>query len=173
MSLHCFAIPALNPGSAQDELNQFLATQRVLAVRREFVADGAASYWALCIEVAHGPGPLPPGLTASGAAAGRKSGFASNAAGASARTVDYKQVLNESDFACFAALRELRKQLAAADGVPIYAVFTNEQLAQVAQQQPRSLADLARIDGIGPARLDKHGEAVLAFLATLAPAIAH
>lgn len=40
-SIHCFAIPALHPEPAQSELNLFLAQERVLALRREFIADGA------------------------------------------------------------------------------------------------------------------------------------
>lgn len=110
MSFHCFTIPALHPGAAQDELNQFIATHRVLAVRREFVADGAASFWALCVEVAHGPGPLPAHLTASGATSAPSTGPAAPTSRSS--SVDYKQVLNEADFTRFATLRELRKQRA-------------------------------------------------------------
>ncbi|MBI4754199.1 MAG: HRDC domain-containing protein [Betaproteobacteria bacterium] len=42
--------------------------------------------------------------------------------------IDYREVLNEQDFAVFADLRRLRKGLAEQDGVPAYALFTNEQL---------------------------------------------
>ena len=78
--------------------------------------------------------------------------------------VDYKQVLSETDFELFAALRSLRKQQAQAEGVPVYAVFSNEQLAAIVTQQVDSLAALAHIDDIGPARLDKYGTAVLSCL---------
>ena len=45
--------------------------------------------------------------------------------------IDYRQILSEEDFAVFAKLRDLRKKLAENTGVPVYAVFTNEQLAQI------------------------------------------
>ena len=84
--------------------------------------------------------------------------------------VDYKQVLSAPDFAAFASLCELRKQLAQAESVPVFAVFTNEPQAAVVTQRCTSLAALGAIDGIGPARLDKYGAAVLACLQARLPA---
>ena len=52
--------------------------------------------------------------------------------------VDYKTVLNERDFAAFAELRNLRKELSEKEGVPPYALFTNEQLAAMVTQQVSS-----------------------------------
>jgi hypothetical protein len=43
--------------------------------------------------------------------------------------VDYKEVMNEADFAVFSRLRDLRKVIAEKEAVPAYAIFTNEQLA--------------------------------------------
>lgn len=45
------------------------------------------------------------------------------------RRTDYREILSPSEFALFAKLRELRKWLAAQEGVPVYAVLTNEQMA--------------------------------------------
>ena len=50
------------------------------------------------------------------------------------KKIDYKAVLSEGAFAVFSLLRDLRKTLAEAEGVPIYAVFTNEQLAKAARK---------------------------------------
>jgi superfamily II DNA helicase RecQ len=161
MPQYCFAIPALQPEPAQSELNAFLARERVVALRREFVADGANSYWAFCVEVAAGQPPLPAALKVAGSR--HVAGRAAPEAAATSK-LDYKQLLSEADFAVFAALRELRKQLAQAEGVPVYAVFTNEQLAELATQRPASLAALGAVEGIGPSRLGKYGAAVLACL---------
>jgi len=47
MSLYClFFVPARAPEPAQSELNSFMASQRVLSVQREWLADGAHSGWA-------------------------------------------------------------------------------------------------------------------------------
>jgi superfamily II DNA helicase RecQ len=152
-SLHCFYIPARTPEPAQTELNAFLASQRVLAVQREWLADGAHSGWAFCVEVASGPGTLPAALKVDGAGRGGRAG-----------DVDYKQVLGEADFAVFARLRALRKQLAQADGVPVYAVASNEQLAALVTRHVQTLDEMAAIEGLGPARVGKYGAALLAVL---------
>ena len=39
--------------------------------------------------------------------------------------VDYKTVLSPDEFVIFSRLRELRKELAELQSVPIYALFTN------------------------------------------------
>ncbi len=149
MSLHCFTIPALHGDEAEAAFNAFCHGQRVLEVERHFVADGARSYWALCVVVAEGAGPLPAAL--------KKRGAADEAKG----RPDYRQLLSEADFAVFAALRAWRKAQAEADGMPLYAVFTNEQLAEIARRRCASLAALGEVEGIGDARLQRYGAAVL------------
>lgn len=74
MSIHCFTVRAVQPEPAQTELNEFLASQRVVSLRREFVSDGADSFWAFCLKVAEGPGPLPGALRANLQSAGRAAG---------------------------------------------------------------------------------------------------
>ncbi len=49
MKLCFFAIPVLGPDDAAATLNPFLAGHRILEVRREFVADGLNSHWAICV----------------------------------------------------------------------------------------------------------------------------
>ena len=46
-----------------------------------------------------------------------------------------------------------------------YAVFTNEQLAAIAQQRPQSRTALQTIDGIGAAKSEKYGAEFLAVVA--------
>ena len=44
----------------------------------------------------------------------------------------------------------------------MYAVCTNEQLAEMAKARAATLADLKKIDGFGDAKAEKYGEAFLA-----------
>jgi len=152
MSHHFFAIPALDPATAQDELNAFCARHRVVTVEKHFVPAGVDSHWAVCVQVTAGPAPLPDSVKRR-----------STATGSEVR-VDYKAVLSEAEFRRFAALRSLRKALAEQEGVPLYAVFTNEQLAEMARQLPTTAAELQQIDGLGPARVQRYGAAALASL---------
>lgn len=65
------------------------------------------------------------------------------------------------------ALKAWRRERAAGDGVPAYVVFQDRTLEAIAEQRPSSLADLARIGGVGPAKLERYGRDVLAVLARL------
>jgi DNA helicase-2/ATP-dependent DNA helicase PcrA len=65
----------------------------------------------------------------------------------------------------FDRLREWRRKRAAADGVPAFVVFHDKTLAQIAEEQPSDWADLASISGVGPAKLDRYAEEVLAVVA--------
>jgi len=58
----------------------------------------------------------------------------------------------------------LRKSLADQEGVPAYAVFTNEQLATMAREGINDLAALGSIKGVGKSRVEKYGHAVLDIL---------
>ena len=66
----------------------------------------------------------------------------------------------------FEALRELRNDLR--DGKPAYVVFDNKTLAAIARSGPTSLQELSRISGVGPAKLDRYGQAVIELVQRLA-----
>jgi DNA helicase-2/ATP-dependent DNA helicase PcrA len=65
----------------------------------------------------------------------------------------------------FEALKAWRVARARADEVPAYVVFHNTTLEEIAARRPRSLAELAAVPGVGPAKLERYGEEVLATLA--------
>jgi DNA helicase-2/ATP-dependent DNA helicase PcrA len=62
-------------------------------------------------------------------------------------------------------LRQWRQAVAAAQSVPPYVVFTDATLVALAERQPRQGADLLGIAGIGPHKLTRYGDAVLALVA--------
>jgi ATP-dependent DNA helicase UvrD/PcrA len=64
----------------------------------------------------------------------------------------------------FASLREWRLERAKADEVPAYVVFHNSTLAAIAERRPRTLAELALVPGVGPAKLERYGDEVLGAL---------
>jgi superfamily II DNA helicase RecQ len=145
MPFEFIQIPANGQGSAKEELNKLLRGGRIASVRKEFVCNGEDSFWAFCIEFLDGA----PGAGKSGRSAPR---------------VDYKEVLDETDFAVFAKLRDLRKALSEKEAIPAYAIFTNEQLAAMATEKVDSVSAMGKIDGIGKARLEKYGKAFVALL---------
>jgi ATP-dependent DNA helicase RecQ len=66
----------------------------------------------------------------------------------------------------FDALRETRRTLAAAAGVPPYIIFHDSTLREIAAVRPTSLAELGRVNGVGRAKLERYGDAVLAAVAS-------
>ena len=143
MEMEFFHIPAREPAAAEEELRRFLAGKRVATVDRQFVADGPNSFWAVCV------------VCVSGAALSK---------GRSRGRIDYREVLGEKEFAVFAKLRSLRKELADKEGVPAYALFTNEQLAAMVTGRVTSAAGMAGIDGVSDGKVGKYGKAFLEVL---------
>jgi ATP-dependent DNA helicase RecQ len=67
----------------------------------------------------------------------------------------------------FLALRQVRRRLAEAAGVPAYVIFHDSTLRAMAAMRPRDHAELAEVPGVGTAKLDRYGTA---FLDTIANA---
>ncbi|MGH7482239.1 MAG: RecQ family ATP-dependent DNA helicase [Longimicrobiales bacterium] len=63
--------------------------------------------------------------------------------------------------ALFGRLRELRKALADRQSVPAYVVFSDATLREMAARRPATSAELLAISGVGPAKLEKYGQAFL------------
>jgi superfamily II DNA helicase RecQ len=145
MQLRAFTIPIHDVGAATEEVNVFLRANRILSVDRHFVQDGANSVSAICVSY-FGDANRP------------------QTASTKRPKVDYREVLSEADFAVFAKLRNLRKELADREGVPAYALFTNAQLAEMVQRRVRSASAIKEIEGVGDARIEKYGAAFLAML---------
>ncbi len=147
MQYKFFGIPATDAAEAEAELNAFLRGHRVTTVQRELVLEVGGAYWALCVEYIEGPGGV-----ASGKGSGRP-------------RVDYKEVLSEEDFAVYSRLRERRRELAEQEAVPVYAVCTNEQLAEMAKRRVSTAAGLQEIEGFGEAKAAKYAAGFLDILA--------
>ncbi len=69
------------------------------------------------------------------------------------------QQLHGDDAALFTGLKDLRRHLAA--GKPAYTVLPDAALEAIAKLRPTTLDELARVKGVGPAKLERYGEALL------------
>jgi DNA helicase-2/ATP-dependent DNA helicase PcrA len=70
----------------------------------------------------------------------------------------------------FDALREWRRERARTDGVPAYVVFHDSTLSEIALRAPRSVDELACVSGVGPTKLARYGQDVVAVVAAQAAA---
>jgi superfamily II DNA helicase RecQ len=111
----------------------------VLSIDRRWVEQGATSFWTFCVDYLDGE--------AIGSAGDR---------GVRGK-VDYKEVLSPDEFTVFAKLRGARKEIAQAEAVPVYTIFTNEQLAQMVKARAATKGDLEKIAGLEDGRIEKYG----------------
>lgn len=133
-------IPLFGGEETVEEMNKFLRGNKVVDISKSLVQQGDVSYWSFCVTYLLG---APPKTQQNGE---RK------------EKVDYKQILGEEEFAHFVMLRMLRKQLAEADAVPAFAVFTDAELAEMAKMQELTAKSLLSINGVGEKRVEKYGE---------------
>ncbi|MFC1763592.1 HRDC domain-containing protein [Planctomycetota bacterium] len=144
MQYELFTVPAEGSVTEVQALNHFLRTKRIVSVDKTF-RDGTIPKWFFVVEFLDGAKVNNDGQRTS-------------------RRVDYKQILAEEDFVVFSQLRDLRKELAQTEAVPVYAVSTNDQLAAMVQNKCDSIVSLQAIDGLGEVKISKYGEAFLAVL---------
>lgn len=138
-----FQVPVCDSLAAENELNMFVAQHRITHIDKQFVADGANSFWAICVTWLDSEGALIDKI------------------GKQKQKIDYKEVLTENDFQIYARLRELRKAIAEREATPVYNIFTNEQLAAIVQQRILTKSALLVVEGIGQTRVEKYGKAFL------------
>ena len=139
MQLKVFTIPVASPDAMEEETNRFLRSHRVMTIDRQFTSEGGG-YWTVFIT-------YQDGTAAIGSATVSRSG-----------KVDYREVLSPEEFGRFARYCDIRKELAAQQGIPAYAVFTDEELAQIARMDEVTVEKIAAIKNVGK-RAEKYGAA--------------
>ncbi len=157
MQVRVFSIPMEGDDDAQEDCNRFLRAHKVLSIEKVAVVAQGRQFWSLCVEY------LPRRVGDAGPA-GRPPVAANDT---NRPRIDYRELLTAPQFERFSKLRNLRKQLAEREAVPVYTVFTNAQLAEIARRVPRSRAALGAVDGVGAAKVDRYGEALLSLLGTM------
>ena len=141
-----FFVSPFGERSVTDELNAFLRSHRIVNVEKKLIDGERGTGWVFLIEY--------------GTEGGK------NSPGASSQRVDYREVLNATEYALFDKLRNVRKEIAEKSGIPVYAVFTNDQLAAMVKKPPKTAKDMLSIAGIGEARVKQYGEAFLKIFST-------
>ena len=152
MKLRFFSINALDPEADQAALDAFCTQHRLVAIDKHFVTRSDVCYWSVCVtylEKSTSPTISKPNQTIN------KRG-----------QVDYREVLNDQDFAVYAKLRNLRKLISDAESTPVYAIVSNDQMAAMVTNRVNSLTALGAINGIGDAKLEKYGKRFLEVLQT-------
>jgi DNA helicase-2/ATP-dependent DNA helicase PcrA len=71
----------------------------------------------------------------------------------------------EPDDPAYEALKRWRLATAKAEERPAYVIFHNSTLAEIVRRAPTTREELAAVPGVGPAKLERYGDDVLATLA--------
>lgn len=141
MAFAFFKIACDDAGGGADALNAFVRNHRIVHVTREWVEEGGESFWAFCVEY------RDAGVPATGERTFAK--------------IDYREVLPPAQFEVYSRLRKIRQGLAEKEGIPVFAVFSNEHLAEMVKRSCQSMEQLKAIPGVGEARAEKYGRAML------------
>ncbi len=94
---------------------------------------------------------------------GSRSGGGGSRRGAGAAVVS--DDLAPQDEALFEQLRQWRIEVATERGVPPYVVFNDKTLRAIASARPESEDQMLAVSGVGPAKWEAYGDAVLAMVA--------
>ncbi len=146
MPFEHFLVP-YSGGPVQEELNRFLASHRVLLMDRRAVEGG----WAYCLEygeskVAQEKPPF------------RKSDKVPDDG--------YEERLGPDGFRLYLKLKDWRVERGKRDNVPqLFKIFSNAQLADIAEKRCRTLEELKAIDRIGEGRCQDYGTEILKVIA--------
>lgn len=140
MQIKIFTIPINESNDFMVELNKFIASNKIVEVEQQFVANGERSFWSFCV---------------------RYIAINSSSNNTPREKIDYKQVLSEVHFNVFSKLREIRRRLANDDAVPAYAVFTDEELSKIAILDIVTIQEVRKIEGIGVKKMEKYGEKLI------------
>ena len=148
MQYKSFIVPVFGEATAglEEELNSFLRGHRVLSVHRELLSREGQPVWCFSVEYLEGKG---------------EHGFDRK------ERPDYRELLPPEEFARFRVLREIRKELAAEDKVPPYAIFLDTDLAELSKLTEVTAADLKAIKGFGEKKFVRFGARFLERLATV------
>jgi superfamily II DNA helicase RecQ len=141
-----FFVSPFGEKSVTDELNVFLRSHRIINVEKRLIDGERSTGWVILVEYANAD---------------------SKNSSSSTQRIDYREALSPSEYAFFDQLRTLRKELSEKAGIPVYAVFTNDQLASMVKNPPKNIKDLLSINGVGEAKVKQYGEVFISLISQI------
>lgn len=137
MQIKIFTIPVMGGEMLTEEMNVFLRSKKVLQVKELLVnSETEGVFWCFCVRYVDDV----------------------TAAEREKIKVDYREVLDEASFRRFSAFREIRKKVALDDAVPAYAVFTDNELAELAKEEVLTLEVIKSLKGVGEKKVEKYAQ---------------
>ena len=139
MEIKVFCVHALAADEDLEEVNKFLRSHRVLQVDKTFCSEGG--YWSVFVTYQE------QGATASsgGQDVHRR------------QKVDYKEVLTPEAYSRFEYMRGIRGELARKEGLAAFLIFSDRELAKIAELGEVTADALDALPGIDDKKRQKYG----------------
>ena len=138
MQIKIFSIPLFGGELLEEDMNRFLRAHKILKIDSKLANKNKDAVWTFEIRYVEGTETPSGGVTAA-----RK---------------DYRELLDEPTFVIFSKFREIRKTISEKEGVPVYAIFSNEELSEIAKLEKRDLANIQKINGVGVKKIEKYAQ---------------
>jgi superfamily II DNA helicase RecQ len=142
MQIKIFIVPIMNYEDDEENLNNFLSSHKIINVKQEFASNDVGDNLIFIVRY------MP-----------HNSGEKSNRIKKPKK--DYREILAPPIYAVFTTLRECRKEIAQKEGLPVYSIFLNEELAKIAELEEISFLEAKKIEGIGEKKTEKYLETLL------------
>lgn len=134
-----------------EALNAFIASHRIVHATHEMVIRDGTPYCVFLLE-----------YTSTGSAL--KASPARNSISGNTQHVDYSNVLTTEEFQRFDKMRDVRKEIGTTEGVKLFTVMTNAELAALAKANPHNQEEMLAVEGVSHERLERYGTRFLACL---------
>ncbi len=136
-----FFVSPFSEPSSHAELNNFLKSHRIINVEKRLIDGERGTGWVFLVEYSDN--------------AGTKASYTMSA------KIDWRDVLTPSQFAVYDLLRKKRKEIGEKTKIPLYGILSNEQLALMAQNSPKTKEEFLKIKGVNDQKFKQFGEQFL------------
>ncbi|MCI6366027.1 MAG: HRDC domain-containing protein [Spirochaetia bacterium] len=136
-----FFVSPFSEPSSHAELNNFLKSHRIINVEKRLIDGERGTGWIFLVEYSDNEGT--------------KSSYTMSS------KVDWRDVLNPSQFTVYDFLRKTRKEIGDKTEIPLYGILSNEQLALMSQNPPKTKEDFLKIKGVNEQKYKQFGEIFL------------
>lgn len=157
MQIQAFHIRLSKEHQAADEaaLNAFLRTVTVKKTATQFVA-AQPNFWSVLVyyEPLNQPAAVPENSLTQEVEKPQKE----------PQFPETQAPLTDAEIQIFETLRHWRSEKANELALPNYMICHNRELEDIARMRPQTVAELQKIKGFGPHKMDKYGEEIIAVL---------
>ncbi|MCD4678711.1 MAG: HRDC domain-containing protein [Desulfobacula sp.] len=140
MTIKIFTMPFSQDtaGFFEEELNNFMLKKNIKIIQPAFFESGSERYWSVFVEYEN--------IILDHEEKTKKSKLPE---------------LDKSQKLLLDKLFEVRRELADKDGVPVFIIASNKQLADIVLKMPQTHEQLKEINGFGSKKIKKYGQEII------------